>query len=80
MNVPHILRRARRFHGGRTAMYEGDHAVSYDQFFSRVMRGAQALRVLGIRRGDRVAVLMLNRRFIWNSTTPPPRLGRLSFR
>ena len=60
MNVPYILRRAKRFHGSRTAIYDGDHAVSYDQFFSRVMRGANVLFGLGTGRGDRVAVLMLN--------------------
>jgi long-chain acyl-CoA synthetase len=60
MNVPYVLRRAKRFHGCRTAIYERDHAVSYDQFFSRVMRRANVLRALGIGRGDRVAVLMLN--------------------
>lgn len=60
MNVPYVLRRAKRFHGRRTAFYENGHAVSYGQFFSRVMRGANVLRSLGIGRGDRVAVLMLN--------------------
>jgi long-chain acyl-CoA synthetase len=60
MNVPYVLRRAKRFHGCRTAIYESDHAVSYDQFFSQVMRGANVLRAQGIGQGDRVAVLMLN--------------------
>jgi long-chain acyl-CoA synthetase len=60
MNVPYVLRRAKRFYGRRTAIYESDRAVSYDQFFSRVMRGANVLRALGIGQGDRVAVLMLN--------------------
>jgi long-chain acyl-CoA synthetase len=60
MNVPYVLRRAKRFHGCRTAFYENDHAVSYDRFFSRVMRGANVLRSLGIGRGDRVAILSLN--------------------
>ena len=60
MNVPHVLGRAKRFYGRGAAIYDGDHAVSYDQFFSQVMRGANVLRALGIGRGDRVAVLMLN--------------------
>jgi len=60
MNVPYILRRAKQFYGSRTATYDGDHAVSYSQFFSRVMRGAHVLRGLGIGEGERVAVLMLN--------------------
>jgi long-chain acyl-CoA synthetase len=60
MNVPYLLGRAKRFYGHRTAVYESDHAVSYDQFFNRVMRGAHVLRALGIGPGDRVAVLMLN--------------------
>jgi fatty-acyl-CoA synthase len=60
MNVPYVLRRAKRFHANRTATIDGNHIVSYDQFFSKVMRGAHALRGSGIAPGDRVAVLMLN--------------------
>jgi len=51
MNVQYVLRRAKRFHGCRTAFYENDHAVSYDQFFSRVMRGANVLRSLALAGG-----------------------------
>jgi long-chain acyl-CoA synthetase len=60
MNVPYILRRAKRFYGSRAVIYDADHAVSYGQFFSEVMRAANVLRGLGVDRGDRIAVLMLN--------------------
>jgi hypothetical protein len=48
MNVPYILRRAKRFYGSRTAIRDGDRAVSYSQFLSQVMRGSKVLRGLGI--------------------------------
>jgi len=60
MNVLYALRRARRFHGDAIAAYDGERAITYAQFAERVARVANALREMGVRRGDRVAVLMLN--------------------
>lgn len=60
MNVLYALRRAKRFHADAVAVYDGARTLTYTQFAERVAQVANALRDLGIQRGDRVAVLMLN--------------------
>ena len=60
MNVLFALRRARDYHGARVAVYDGERTFTYAQFYDRAVRAGNALRQLGIKRGDRVAVLMLN--------------------
>ena len=49
-----------RAHRNAPAYYRDGGATTYDEFYDRVLRAGQALRALGIERGDRVAVLMLN--------------------
>lgn len=46
---------------GREAVVDGTTRLSYGQLWSRVTRAAGLLRELGVGRGDRVAVLALNR-------------------
>ncbi|MEU9207039.1 long-chain fatty acid--CoA ligase [Streptomyces sp. NPDC048415] len=41
----------------RTALIHGDSSVSYAELYTRTTRLAQALRALGLRRGDRIAYL-----------------------
>ncbi|WP_406471638.1 o-succinylbenzoate--CoA ligase [Streptomyces sp. NBC_01615] len=41
----------------RTALIHGDRGVSYAELYTRTTRLAQALRALGLRRGDRIAYL-----------------------
>ncbi|HLY17932.1 MAG TPA: long-chain-fatty-acid--CoA ligase [Bryobacteraceae bacterium] len=60
MDVLYALRRARQFHGNAIAAYVDDRTITYAQFIDRVARMASALRAMGVARGDRVAVLMLN--------------------
>lgn len=60
MNALYALRRARDFHGSRTAVYDGDGTLTWAQFYERAVRAGNALRSLGVKRGDRVAILMLN--------------------
>jgi long-chain acyl-CoA synthetase len=60
MNVLYALRRAKCFHGDRTAILDGDRSLTYREFYERVVRAANALRALGVKRGDRVAALLLN--------------------
>jgi long-chain acyl-CoA synthetase len=60
MNVLYALRRARQFHAHTPALLDGSRTLTYTQFAERVERAANALRDLGVRRGDRVAVLLLN--------------------
>ncbi len=49
-----------RVHGNAPAIHHAGEATSYVDFYDRVLRAGQALRALGVERGDRVAVLMLN--------------------
>jgi len=67
MNVLYCLRRAKQFHGSSIASYrehgsttQPAQALTWNEFYDRVYRAAAYLRDLGIRKGDRVAVWMLN--------------------
>src|SRR5580700_5997504 len=64
MNVLYCLRRAKQFHGSSVASYREQASaaqkITWNEFYDRVHRAAAYLRNLGIRKGDRVAVWMLN--------------------
>ena len=55
-----LLERSLRVFPRRTALIDGDERWSYARFAEEVGRLAGALRAAGIRRGDRVAVLLPN--------------------
>lgn len=55
-----FLRRARKLHGTREAVVDGDLRLTYAQFGERCDRWSAALEQLGVRRGDRVATLSPN--------------------
>jgi len=55
-----FLRRARKLHGDREAVIDGDKRFTYEQFGQRCDRWSVALRRLGVQRGDRVATLAPN--------------------
>jgi len=54
------LRRSVQLYGDRVAAIDGETRLTYAQLGARVDRLADALRDLGLARGDRVGVLMLN--------------------
>ena len=56
MNVLYALRRAKQFYGSNPA----SGGFTWSEFYDRVERQAAYLRGLGIEKGDRVAVWMLN--------------------
>ena len=60
VNILNGLRRSVRVHGNKPVILHDGGATSYVEFHDRVLRAGQALRGLGVERGDRVAVLMLN--------------------
>jgi long-chain acyl-CoA synthetase len=60
MDILYALRRAGQLHADDIAAYDGAHSITYAEFAGRVRRVAQSLGELGVARGDRVAVLMLN--------------------
>ncbi|MGW4891929.1 class I adenylate-forming enzyme family protein [Kitasatospora sp. NPDC004240] len=56
-----ILERGRQRYGGRTAVLDGDRHLTYAELDRRTDALATALLSLGVRRGDRVAVVSHNR-------------------
>jgi long-chain acyl-CoA synthetase len=60
MNVLYCLRRARGMFGGNIASYSSAGPVTWSQFGEQVDRAAAFLRDIGLRKGDRAAVWMLN--------------------
>jgi fatty-acyl-CoA synthase len=55
-----FMRRARKLHGGREAVVDGDLRLTYSQFFDRCDRWSAALARLGVAQGARVATLSPN--------------------
>ncbi len=60
MNITHGLRRALQLKPRGIAILEGERKLTWAEVGERVSRLAGALRQLGVAKGDRVAVLMLN--------------------
>lgn len=60
MNIPYCLRRTRHLNADRIATLHGESRVKYREFAAEVDRSARKLVTLGAKKGDRVAVLMLN--------------------
>jgi long-chain acyl-CoA synthetase len=60
LDLRHTLRRPLKECPKSTAALCGDLKLSYEQLYERSMRLANGLLSLGLKRGDRVAVLMLN--------------------
>ena len=55
-----FLRRARKIHGTREAVVDGDLRLTYAEFAQRCDRWSAALSRLGVKQGDRVATLAPN--------------------
>jgi len=60
VNILNGLRRSVRVNGDDPVILHPGGDVTYKEFYSRILRAGQALRAMGVERGDRVAVLMLN--------------------
>src|SRR5579859_1313009 len=55
-----FARRARKLHGAREAVVDGDLCLTYSQFGERCDRWSAALAKLGVGRGDRVGTISPN--------------------
>src|SRR5512137_3158962 len=55
-----FLRRARKLHGKREAVVDGELRLTYAEFGARCDRWSAALAQLGVKQGDRVATLAPN--------------------
>jgi len=60
MNLPTVLAENARVHGRRRAILDQDGQFTWAEFADRVARAAGVLRSLGLRRGERFALLMRN--------------------
>lgn len=60
MLLADVLRRSAKFFKDRTALVCGSQRFTYGQFWKRVNRLAHGLVNLGVRKGDRIAVLLPN--------------------
>lgn len=60
MNLMFCLRRAKQFHGAKIASITPEGPITWNELYQRAHRAAAFLYDLGIRKGDRVAVWMLN--------------------
>ena len=69
------LRRSARVFGDRVAVIDDDVSFTYAQFDERVDRMVGALRALGVRPGDRVAVLSPNTHVMLALHYALPRIG-----
>lgn len=61
MDLAYLMRRASRDYGSRTAVSDGTKAMTFHQLISRAARLVNALDGLGLKPGDRVAILLRNR-------------------
>jgi acyl-CoA synthetase (AMP-forming)/AMP-acid ligase II len=60
MNLSMLLTKTARLFPDKTAIFHGDRQLTYAQFNARANRLANALRKLGLRQGDNVAILQYN--------------------
>jgi long-chain acyl-CoA synthetase len=60
LSISHVLSRARAMYSDRLAVWDGDNRLSYQQLGQRVDALAGALHALGLRKGDRIAVIDVN--------------------
>jgi acyl-CoA synthetase (AMP-forming)/AMP-acid ligase II len=60
VTLPHVVALHGKWRGGRTALVEGERRLTWRQFERETARAANGMGVLGLRPGDRVAVLMDN--------------------
>ncbi|MGH8189063.1 MAG: long-chain-fatty-acid--CoA ligase [Steroidobacteraceae bacterium] len=70
-----FARRARKLYGNREAVVDGELRLTYEQFFQRCDRWSAALQKLGVRHGDRVAIISPNTHAMLESFYAVPQLG-----
>jgi fatty-acyl-CoA synthase len=77
LNEYDFLKRALVTHGAKEAIVCGDVRLTYAQFGARVRAWANAMRALGIRKGERVAVLSQNCHRMLEAYFGTPLLGAI---
>jgi fatty-acyl-CoA synthase len=70
-----FARRARKLHGRRLAVVDGEIRYTYEEFLARCDRWSSALAQLGVRQHDRVAIIAPNTHAMLESFYAVPQLG-----
>src|SRR4051794_965887 len=70
-----FMRRARKLHGRREAVVDGDERWTYAAFGERCDRWSAALQRLGVKQGDRVAYIAPNTHAQLESFYAVPQIG-----
>ncbi len=70
-----FMRRARRLYGDREAVVDGDLRLTYARFFERCDRWSARLLELGVRPGDRVAIIAPNTHAMLEAFYAVPQIG-----
>ncbi|MEH2513566.1 fatty-acyl-CoA synthase [Nitrobacteraceae bacterium AZCC 1564] len=70
-----FARRARKLYGDREAVVDGGLRLTYTEFFERCDRWSAALQELGVRRGDRVAIISPNTHAMLECCYAVPQIG-----
>lgn len=70
-----FARRARKLYANREAVVDGALRLTYAEFFDRCDRWSVALRDLGVRQGDRVAIIAPNTHAMLEAFYAVPQLG-----
>jgi fatty-acyl-CoA synthase len=70
-----FARRARKLYADREAVVDGESRWTYEQFFDRCDRWSSALQRLGLKPGDRVAIISPNTHAMLESFYAVPQLG-----
>src|SRR5580700_9555293 len=60
ITLPHLVALHGQWRGARTALVEGERRLTWASFQQETARAANGLQALGLKSGDRVAVLMDN--------------------
>lgn len=60
MTLPSLLRRSALLYGARTAIYDAEGDLTWSAYVKRIARAAGMLSALGVRRGERFAILCRN--------------------
>ncbi|WP_133511784.1 class I adenylate-forming enzyme family protein [Candidatus Thiosymbion oneisti] len=78
MNIGNILPHHARFRPDRTALICGDQRLTYSELNQSVNQIANAIRTSGIRKGDKIAMLLPNCRELWELYWAIAKLGAVS--
>jgi fatty-acyl-CoA synthase len=78
LNELDFLKRALAVYGDKEAVVCGSHRLTYTQFGERTRRYANAMRALGVKKGDRIGILSQNCHRMIEAYFGAPQIGAIS--